>query len=337
MDTCKTSSRPKLLISLGKLADIDLSRVKTRLQLCQASAVEVDLHQLELRFEALRSKSASKERRLMASLAESGQQQPLVVVASEQANRYVVIDGYKRVRALSKLHADQAVATLWELDEAKALVLEQLMRSSDGASPMQQGWLLAELQERFGLSQEELARRFDMSPSWVSRRLGLVRELPETIQSAVRDGGLSSHVATRLLVPLARAKPDEACRLAEVMARHQLSTRDAQKLYAGYMGSGERGRELLLERPELYLRAEHEAALPKTEAASPIAQITGDLDALAAIARRSFRRLADGRLRSALAPDREHIERMARLAQQKTQDLFDRINSEIAHAGSKHP
>ena len=37
------------------------------------SGVEVDLHLLELRFEALRSKSASKVRRLMASLAEFGQ------------------------------------------------------------------------------------------------------------------------------------------------------------------------------------------------------------------------------------------------------------------------
>lgn len=297
--------------------------------------MEVDLHQLELRFEALRSKSASKERRLTASLAESGQQQPLVVVASEQSNRYIVIDGYKRVRALRKLHVDQAMATLWEL--AEALVLEQLMRSSDSASPLQQGWLLAELQERFGLSQEELARRFDMSPSWVSRRLGLVRELPEPIQRAVRDEGLSSHVATRLLVPMARAKPDEACRLAEVMARLHLSTREAQRLYTGYMDSGERGRELLLERPEIYLRAEQEAALPKTEAASPIAQITGELEALAAIARRSFRRLADGRLRSALVPDLEHVERMARLAQQRAQELFDRIDTEIAPARSKHP
>jgi hypothetical protein len=28
---------------------------------------------------------------------------------------------------------------------------------------------------------------------------------------------------------------------------------------------------------------------------------------------------------------------MARLAQQRAQELFDRIDSEIAHAGSKHP
>lgn len=298
--------------------------------------MQVDLHQLELRFEALRSKSASKERRLMASLVESGQQLPLIVVGSERAGHYVVIDGYKRVRAFKKLHVDQALVTTWALEQSEALVLEQLMRSSDGANCLQQGWLLAELQERFGLSQEELARRFDKSPSWVSRRLALVRELPEAIQRVVRDGELSSHIATKLLVPMARAKPGDACRLAEVMARLRLSTRDAQRLYAGYLESGERGRELLLERPELYLRAERESTLPQREAPSPIEQIVGELDSLATMARRTFRRLSGTRLRSALAPDREQIERIAHFARLKTQELFDRIDSELAHAGSKH-
>lgn len=298
--------------------------------------MRVDLHQLELRFEALRSKSANKERRLMASLLDSGQQHPLVVVEAERESRYIVIDGYKRVRALKKLQLDQAMVTLWELDQAEALVLEQLMRSSDSSGPIEQGWLLVELRERFALSQEELARRFDKSQSWVSRRLALVRELPEAIQRVVRDGGLASHIATKLLVPMARAKPDDACRLAELFARLRLSTREAQKLYAGYLESGERGRELLLERPELYLRAERQAALPKSEAPSPIEQLTGDLETLAAICRRTLRRIADWPLRFALAPDREQVERVAHLARQRTQDLFARIDSELTHAGSEH-
>jgi len=202
----------------------------------------------------------------MASLAEWGQQLPLVVVRAEEANHYVVIDGYKRVRALRKLHIDTALATMWELDQAEALVLEQLMRSSETDGPVQQGWLLAELQESFGLSQEEMARRFDKSQSWVSRRLALVRELPRPIQLAAQEGGLSSHIATKLLVPMARAKPDDACRLAEVMARLQLSTRDAHRLYAGYLQCGESGRQLLLQKPELYLRVERQAGRPATEA-----------------------------------------------------------------------
>ena len=39
-----------------------------------------------------------RQRQLLASLVESGQQTPIVVVAAaDQADRYVVIDGYKRI------------------------------------------------------------------------------------------------------------------------------------------------------------------------------------------------------------------------------------------------
>jgi ParB-like chromosome segregation protein Spo0J len=295
--------------------------------------VELDLHLLDLRFEGLRTKDLAKEQRLLASLARVGQQLPVVVVAGDELGRHVLVDGYKRVRVLRRLRVDTVLSTTWALDQADALLLERLMRTADPDGPLQQGWLLVELQERFGLTQGELARRFDKSASWVSRRLSLVRELPESIQTAVRDGRLSSHVATRLLVPLARAKRDDACRLGEAMARLGLSTRDAQRLHRGFLDSGTPGRALILEQPEVYLRAENEAKKPATHAPSPIEQMTGDLGALAGIAQRACRRLGDGRLRRALTPDREHVDRMAKLAQRQAQQLFERIQSEIAHAG----
>ena len=325
------------MILLRILADFPLWSVKTSPGVCQREQVDIDLHLLELRFEALRTKNVNQERRLMASLASMGQQLPLVVVRSEEANRYVLVDGCKRVRVLRKLRQDRAYSTVWELEQDEALVLEQLMRRGEGAGPIQQGWLLVELQERFGVSQPELARRFDKSQSWVSRRLALVRELPTRLQELVREGRLSSHIATKLLVPMARANADDASRLAEAMARLGLSCRDAHRLHAGFMQSGSRGRELLLEKPELYLRADTEAGRPSSESPSPIEQVTGELDVLAGMARRTFRRLEDGRLRRALAPDREHVQRMARVAQRKAQDLFTRIDSELAHAGPEHP
>ena len=60
----------------------------------------------------------------MASLVSMGQQLPLVVVRSEEANRYVLVDGYKRVRALRKLRQDRAYSTVWELEQEEALVLD---------------------------------------------------------------------------------------------------------------------------------------------------------------------------------------------------------------------
>src|SRR2546428_11657850 len=60
--------------------------------------MQLEFHQLDRRWEHLRVRHAARERRLLASLAEGGQQTPIVVVAAEgQADRYVVIDGYKRM------------------------------------------------------------------------------------------------------------------------------------------------------------------------------------------------------------------------------------------------
>lgn len=298
--------------------------------------MDLDLHLLDLRFETLRAKHPAKERRLMASLAASGQQLPVVVVAGETTGRFALVDGYKRVRALRQLHADIVRSTLWDLEPSEALLLERLMRTADSDGPVQQGWLLAELQQRFGLSHDELARRFGKSISWVSRRLGLIRELPESIQRAVREGELCAHVAARILVPLARANRDDACRLAEAIARAHLSSREAQRVYAGYLDAAEPGRELILAQPKIFLRAQQETALPATHAASPIEQLAGDLDALAGIARRARRRLDDGRLQRALVPDREHVAQVAALAKRHSAALFERIAAETQDAGRDH-
>ena len=66
--------------------------------------MQLEFHQLERRWEHLRVCHPARQRRLLASLVEAGQQTPIVVVAAEgQADRYVVIDGYKRIAALEQL------------------------------------------------------------------------------------------------------------------------------------------------------------------------------------------------------------------------------------------
>jgi ParB-like chromosome segregation protein Spo0J len=67
--------------------------------------------------------------RLLASLADIGQQVPIVVVAVEdQADRYVVIDGYKRIVALQQLGRDTVEAVVWPMSEAAAVLLDRSLR-----------------------------------------------------------------------------------------------------------------------------------------------------------------------------------------------------------------
>ena len=84
--------------------------------------MQLEFHQLDLRWEHLRVREPNRQRQLLASLAESGQQTPIVVVIAKDDNGcYLVIDGHKRIAALRQLGRDTVEATVWPMGEAEAL------------------------------------------------------------------------------------------------------------------------------------------------------------------------------------------------------------------------
>lgn len=299
-------------------------------------AMDLEFHQIELRYESLRRTSAQRERHLCGSLAAVGQQTPVVVVAGGHGNpgHYVLLDGYKRVRALLRLRRDTVRAVCWELSEMEALLLERLMRTPEGDSPLEQGWLLRELRDRFALGLEELARRFDKSASWVSRRLGLVSDLPATVQDKVRAGAITAQAAMKYLVPLARAKREDCERLSEALSPLQPSTRQVAQICAAFTVGDEKARALLLGDPGLFLRAQEQARRPPPAAEqSPAAQLLGDFGALGGVARRAHRRLRDGLAQRLTAPERQEVTQCLRQAKADITALWARCDKELDHAG----
>jgi len=266
--------------------------------------MQLEFHQLERRWEHLRVRHAGRQRRLLASLAESGQQTPIVVVAAEgQADRYVVIDGYKRILALEQLGRDTVEAVVWPMSEAAAVLLDRSLRLSEHETALERGWLLAELEQRFGYGLDELARRFDRSVSWVSRRLALVELLPEAIQQQVREGQVLAQVAMKFLVPVARQSLEDCQRMAAIFAQHHCDTREAGQLYAAWRQGSPAIRQRILDAPELFFKAQRQEAKRSTTAA---AELLRDLEMLAAIVNRAHRRLA-----GAAATELDHQQREA--------------------------
>ena len=292
--------------------------------------MELEFHQLDLRYQSLRRRAPEREKRLLASLAQHGQQAPIVVVAAEGGAR-VVVDGYKRVRALKALKADTVQATVWDLPEAEALLLERLMRSAPGDGPLDQAWLLHELVVRFALGQQELAQRFERTVSWVSRRLALVEDLPEEIQQRVRDGSVGAHVAMKYLVPLARANPADALALVAGLGNRRASSRQMGALYGAWLGGGAKSRELLLKDPWTYLKAQEEVRRAKVEPGAA-QQLLGDLGALAGIARRVGKRLREGAARELAAAERDEVRRCLSQAKADAAALFALGDKELGDA-----
>jgi ParB family chromosome partitioning protein len=253
--------------------------------------MQVEFHQLDRHWEHLRVRHPARQRRLLASLAESGQQTPIVVVAVEgQPNRYVVIDGYKRIAALEQLGRDTVDAVVWPMSEAAAVLLDRSLRLSDQETALEVGWLLAELEQRFGYGLDELARRFDRSVSWVSRRLALVEVLPEAIQQQVREGKILAQVALKFLVPVARQNLEDCQRMAAIFAQHHCGTREAGQLYAAWRQGSPAIRKRILGDPELFFKTQRQAQEKAPPASG--AELLRDLEMAAAIVNRAQRRLA---------------------------------------------
>ena len=308
--------------------------------------MQLEFHQLDRRWEHLRVRQPHRQRRLMASLAESGQQTPIVVVAAEgQPGRYLVIDGYKRIAALEQLGRDTVEAVVWPMGEAEALLLDRSLRSSEHETALEQGWLLAEMERRFGYGLDEMARRFDHSVSWVSRRLALVELLPEAIQQQVREGQISAHVAMKFLVPVARINLEDCERMAAVFAQHHCDARQAGLLYAAWRGGPPAIRQRLLDEPALFFRAQRQAE-PKATAA-PAAELLRDLEMAAAIVNRATRRLAgavaaemDGDQREAARRQIERMEtQLRRLAGRIPQEQEPHVEPSATHhdLGTERP
>jgi ParB/RepB/Spo0J family partition protein len=301
--------------------------------------MELELHRLELTYQRLRRHDARRAAQLVASICEQGQQSPVVVVEQAgQPGRYVLIDGYQRVAALEKLGRNTVSAVVLALDEIEALCLTHRLEGAQRRCALEQGWLLLELVER-GVSQEKLALRLSHSGSWVSRRLGLVRELPEQAQDLVRKGQLCPYGAMRHLLPLARAKRKDCERLVERLAEStttSVSARQLGRLVLAWRSADAAERQRIVEQPLLYLRAEQAVTAPAEEP-SPERQLRSDLEAVGAIARRASGRLDDNRaLADRLPMVLDRVWRQTRLAfDELEQRMEGRLDAGPGHAAGR--
>lgn len=285
--------------------------------------MQLEFHQLDRRWEHLRVRSPQRQRRLLASLADAGQQTPIVVVTvADQPERYLVIDGYKRIAALQQLGRDTVDAVIWPMSEAEALLLDRSLRFSDRETALEQGWLLAEMERHFGYGLDELARRFDRSVKWVSRRLALVELLPEAIQQQVRAGQIDSHLAMKFLAPVARISLDACQRMAAVFAQHHCDTRQAGQLIAAWRAGSAAIRKRILDEPALFFKAQQQVE-PKPVSA-PAAALLRDLEMVVSVVNRASRRLAG----AVVAMDRQQLEE-ARRKVNRARDQLNHLGQQI--------
>ena len=125
---------------------------------------ELEHHQLERRFAALRLPDPRALERLSGSLERCGQLSPCIAVS--EAGALVLLDGYRRLAALHRLGRDTVWVQLWHCPLAEALGRLLATTQARAVAPLEEALLLRELANDTGLSQHELARRTGRDVSW---------------------------------------------------------------------------------------------------------------------------------------------------------------------------
>jgi len=298
--------------------------------------VDIELHELELRYADLRIDDAGRRAELVAKIALHGQQGAVLVI--REGERYVLIDGYARVSALQELGRDLVEAVVLEVPEAEALVLAHRLEAKRPRSALEEGWLIAELIERHGLDQPAVASRLRRTQGWVSRRLGLVRALPESVQGAVRVGVVPAHAAAKYLVPMARAMRTHCEQLVDALGRDRITDREVGRLYTLWKAADAEHRLQIVTRPRLALKAA--AAIqpaPPVPDGDPAAPLLADLDGIAGIARRARRRLDEGVLHELDARRRGLVTRSGTVATLAVQALVELLQEEESACSTATP
>lgn len=216
----------------------------------------LEMHTLERHFAVFRLQEPSAIRQLYLSIAQMGQQLPVVVVPEKaQTNRWLLIDGYRRVQALVQCGRDTVEAEVWSCSPQEALLNLLAQGQQRSWSVIEEAGLIQTLQSQYGCTQSDIAHRLGRDKSWVSRRLSLLNEIGDEVAAEVYRGVLSPWVAQRVIVPLARANPEHSVTLLNHLKRNPHPTRALKAFFEHYKRSNHQVREKMVTNPTLFFKS----------------------------------------------------------------------------------
>ena len=160
---------------------------------------------------------------LAASIRSCGILQPLTVRRAGEG--YELVAGERRLRAARIAGLREVpclVAQVGEEDSALLALMENLQRRD--LDCWEEAQAIARLISRYGLSQEEAARRLGRAQPTVANKLRLLR-LPEDVRALLRENGLTERHARALL---RLQDPEVQRRAAGDMARRGMNVAQAE-------------------------------------------------------------------------------------------------------------
>ena len=163
---------------------------------------------------------------LADSIATYGVLQPIIVRENESAEgTYEIIAGERRWRASKMAGLTEIPAIVFDGDELKAAqvaLIENIQR--EDLNPVEEAFGYGALIERFGLTQEQVAKQVGKSRSAVANMLRLL-DLPDEALQMLKDGDLTAGHARALL---GLEDEDAIMELANKIVARAMSVREVE-------------------------------------------------------------------------------------------------------------
>jgi hypothetical protein len=248
--------------------------MKHHLENGPSGVVDLELSQLDLRYESYRLRQPRREEALLSVIAREGICEPLRGVTCEQTP--IVLDGFKRCRCARTLHLHVVPFASWGGNEVTGIV--QLLRADrpHTLTLLEQARFVDELHTQRGLAPAEIAQELGRSPAWVTVRLGLLRELSPVVREALFAGAFPVYSYLYTLRPFRRLKSVPAAdvdQFVSALRDHPLSVRQIEGLAHGFFRGPPSFRQELLQ-GHLTLALQHlEAAPPDPDGGSEFERI----------------------------------------------------------------
>jgi ParB/RepB/Spo0J family partition protein len=201
----------------------------------------VEMEQIDLSYEGCRLRDRSRERALLHSISERGILEPLQGVP-ETSGRFLLLDGFKRYRAARSLNIE-AVACIGIAEDAPCGILKLIRTANDFSLHLiEQSRLVTDLHEKYGMSAMQIAASLERSPAWVSMRLGLLREMSETVKKEIFSGGFPARsfmYTLRQFTRVNKVSGDDTDAFVKAVSGKGLSGRSVDQLAKAYFQGGE--------------------------------------------------------------------------------------------------
>src|SRR5690606_3242923 len=218
---------------------------------------------IDRRFASLRLISPVDVRRLRASIEREGIRHPVLVSTAVEPDRWVLLDGFKRVRIAEEL----GLASIWahevafDAAQSKAAMLHA-NQAQRGLSDVEEAWIVRALVREHGMTQVAAGQLLGRDKSWVCRRLKLAEALEASLQEDLRLGLLSATAAREL----ARLPRGNQLRAAAAVRDHQLTSRQAARLVERLQQSDDpAARHEVLADPLRFIGTDKSEAVPASD------------------------------------------------------------------------